>query len=86
MEFKKIDHVEISAGDTLIFSTSKCPISEEEAMKENITIDFESENTTVPCCVCDFGIGDGDVCPYFNSFIKSEKGEFVNCCHKDFKK
>ena len=70
-KFKKIDHIEISAGDTLIFATSKCPIEMKEALDEDITI--QVGDTTTPCCISDFGVDNGKMCPYFESFIKSEK-------------
>ena len=76
-DYIKLNHIEISAGDTLIVSTSKCPLTEQEADKEDVVLDVYEGR--IPCCMCD-AVGHKEIyCPYFESYIIGTKGEFVNC-------
>ena len=72
----KVDHIEVSAGGTVIVSNAKCPISEEEANKEGIIVHTPKGN--VPCCVY-YADRKDIMCPYFNYLVSNKTGNTYNC-------
>lgn len=81
----KLNHIELSDGDTNIVSCKICPLNAEEIKEQGNLVEIE-DNLQVPCCNCHAYLSTPTtvVCSYYFGVVYTdEKGFQIDCRHVD---